>query len=1746
MVLGGADRAALQKVSAIAADKQMRDGYGIPYEQGQRLTQPNGQTGTTATSALALLGENNPAAMGQVVDASGDEGGDEGLWGWIHRGLKGAVRNTLVVAESGWQATEAFLKGLTDEMGQLAVGRAPRSDLSLGDVFRNTQAYEVYRQQRDESRVDMGSGWFAQGTVRENQSQRQKELLGTVTLPSGEEKIWNAGLGFARALSQSKLLPYNDQYWNVASGAYSAVGAIAFDPTNLLGIGIAQKGASTVGNLANLSSRTGAQVNKAIEIAREAEKSGDIVTALRYNQEALQALGIDDVPTWSLERVKSAIGGMDEQRIAVEAFLRDEAGFVSAGGARTLLVPEFAKFLTKDQSIRSLDYMAGIKDRATIWRLHKGKIGPTVAKAIAEADDVEGVIRAYAYALANPGDAMMYLGYLPQMGFVNLPEKGMMLRNTLAPYSRWFNYMPDSSILEVQDAPSYLTRVYDLYTNLPTGVKTRVNQAGRTRMKGMERYDIERRDELLNKAIDAFAAGDVTAIKNLNSQVAFDFENMFIRLGWTPDEAKSLTLWASDRDRLAQFSLTDLNNPINVDSAPLMVSQLLQSGAAVIDPTKLKQVLRGSGRVAQFRRLGGKYNELSGKQSNLLIEIDELERTLKLNNLTKEQRTRWSQELNEAKSKETRIRAQIDEISLSGDPIEKGFLNAAVLRGDDFMSKWWKPITLVRAAYILRIVPEEIARVTVGGVFGTGPGAFMDFILASIGDINDFGGQGRYASDVLGTQFSRQARDNSELAFRRADLRDEINTAQLAPNPDNSLIARLTDELAEVTAKLDASNLQSMQTFDRAMLSHRNSAALQTVTRDVQGASMTDRRLLANMSGNRALATKSVVEQRDNWVAGLADYYVQATQDGQISKVARVAAGRGINKNDKFVARGVFSSWDEHVAAGRIVDEREGLVYWLQSGSGSADLNQLIKSYAGEGRILDPNNFDDVAYVLDRQVEHLAIMVGGRRAESAFSPSTLSPDTPVPSLYKLIDGGEQDLLDAIATGKFAGTDLRRISKGGDNIEVNSEFVERLRLFGDSEFAPERVLYNRNQINGEDRFSLLRDRIVTPFFSKMYGIPSDKLARSPAFRRFYWMQMQQLARSATDEAAFRLVENAQRAGLPKKLLDDIISASKARTTVPGGGVELSVLDEVAKGAALGRVKDLLYDASRRGSALDQFRLITPFGDAWKEVWQFWGKEIVSQRGLPVKRLAKGVQGLREAGVMEQDAISGDWHVQVPLSDKIARLLPGIPGLVPGKVDDFTPGPFTMPAQSLNVLGTFSPGIGPVVNTAVNSWIPDDARWDKVRDWLFPVAEPAQPGTEAARNNLYQQLLFPSPWIRRVVAGTPDVGPLAVLRNFVNDIENDPAFQATRNHVVQSLASSRPSTETRGADNMKKLFDDADQIAKRMYFLRGVFAFMGPGTPMPKYIAETGQGNMSASLLTDEWRKLEQALLERGESPGVAAQMMVDVYGPDIWLYTASNSSSTIKGAEASNAWWDWYRAGGDDIVKKYPNVGAYFGDIGDFSIDAYGSLVARGIYKRKKGDALYQEAATDIAFLAYNQLKDQMPPEAQRSPEQRRLLASVREALQQYWGVSLSGSVRIEERDRQIREFVRLIDAADNNDPVANNVMQSESGEMLRQYMAQRQVFSEQTVELLGGTSPTSFRTKRSAAPFRDALRDLGERLSTQNTTFARMYQYVLAGELFDDEDMSTVESVQPARQMRTPQARPGESLPSGMIPGRRT
>jgi hypothetical protein len=79
-------------------------------------------------------------------------------------------------------------------------------------------------------------------------------------------------------------------------------------------------------------------------------------------------------------------------------------------------------------------------------------------------------------------------------------------------------------------------------------------------------------------------------------------------------------------------------------------------------------------------------------------------------------------------------------------------------------------------------------------------------------------------------------------------------------------------------------------------------------------------------------------------------------------------------------------------------------------------------------------------------------------------------------------------------------------------------------------------------------------------------------------------------------------------------------------------------------------------------------------------------------------------------------------------------------------------------------------------------------------------------------------------------------------------------------------------------------------------------------------------------------------------------------------------------------------------------------------------------------------------------------------------------------------------------------------------MNTNTGQFLATYMQQRELARIVAIADHNGTTPDSWTTMKATAYMRDVLRTLGAEMSGKDATFARIYQFVLDGEMGDDDD----------------------------------
>lgn len=771
---------------------------------------------------------------------------------------------------------------------------------------------------------------------------------------------------------------------------------------------------------------------------------------------------------------------------------------------------------------------------------------------------------------------------------------------------------------------------------------------------------------------------------------------------------------------------------------------------------------------------------------------------------------------------------------------------------------------------------------------------------------------------------------------------------------------------------------------------------------------------------------------------------------------------------------------------------------------------QYIKSQGHDGVIVRIGNDLD---------SPLAAMSGGDQIVKFAMPAK-------PSVSRL-ERYDESLVEVIATGRFNGQRLTQVE--GSNIIRNPRAMEYAAEFRQTANAPDNLIYRGKEVFGEAVGNKYQ-QFINFFFGTLYGVPSDVLARSPLYRRIYWNVMTDLVRSANPETAAQIVRNGQKAKLAPKLMDRLVENSRANLF----DASLDELDQLAKARALAEVKDLLFDATKRGAAADSLRFVVSFGDAWKEVMQTYGKLLINRRGKPALRVAQGIyagmktdvggpgdiyginpltgeptafRDNRRESVIYKDPVSGDAILTLPFSRDIISWATGLPrGQSPALVT---------PLTGYNLAGSIVPGFGPVIDVAINGLLPQSSRMRAVRDFFFPYGEPASPESVAGQEQGLEKYLVPSA-IQKMAAGFRNFpGVIGSLAQMVSQAESNVSYQNARNHVARALMASKlreykQDQRNNGVApdslndptlvrNQEAFREEATRITDRIWLLRGIAQFIGPASPFLQWYVDAGEGNVLAALVVDELNKSMTEYIEQGASPDLAVSDMIDKYGVELFMFATPNTESTIKGIDASDEWLNWY-LDNRQVVDEYKLVGAFFGPTGDFSNDARQSMLSQGLYTVKTLEQQFEDASFTLSYAAYNRERANLGPETRWSEQETDYLARFREALENQFGIDLETFAN--ERRLQIGQIDQMINDARRGSETALQYLSTPLGEKVQQYMAYRVAVAKEA-----DRRGTNWERGKNAADLREIMRDLGAELSEDDPQFARIYQFVFAGEM---------------------------------------
>lgn len=656
------------------------------------------------------------------------------------------------------------------------------------------------------------------------------------------------------------------------------------------------------------------------------------------------------------------------------------------------------------------------------------------------------------------------------------------------------------------------------------------------------------------------------------------------------------------------------------------------------------------------------------------------------------------------------------------------------------------------------------------------------------------------------------------------------------------------------------------------------------------------------------------------------------------------------------------------------------------------------------------------------------------------------------------------LVDAVRTGKLNGHPLA----SGDSKKA----IEELKaIVGDAEGAlvgPEKVKIQKwmtlgsDTLRNEDRTKA--NKALDWGYDMLLTKPSNYFNRSATYNQDYWGHVPDLV-SHTDEAGkAKALAAARQSNMPQSVIDTIANVK------PTGKVTWETIDKVAQKRALDTVKKIHYDLSERNQFFDVFKLIFPFGDAWKEILTRWSN-IAYENPKVFRRGQQAIQGARGSGFFHTNA-NGEEVFTYPGSEWLTDKLIGVPVPLTGRVN------------GLNMIGEGLPGVGPAVSIPAAYFIPDQPQWDDLASIFNPYGAPQGDLVTAVFDSLVPA------WAQKFRTAL-----------------GDPTRQRDWNNTVMDVARYLSSTgeyDLQGDNAVKeqaRLMQDAKEKAKWFDFIRGGAQAVSPSAPAPEWQIEDPKGKLIiAQKVMDEYRKKQDKL-----GYDEALDWFIDTYGEDNFLAIQPKSRVLVAGVPVTKPGMDWARSH-PELMKKFSHVYGFFApQEGDFDISVYQRQFSRGEREALTVEEMVAEANNRIGAHQYKLMSQQIDEantaagRASRNDIQRAALRQIRSVLADAY----PGFNTFPFDDKKVPVQVKELVAA-ASDPV---IARTDAGKGMKIYLEQRAA----VLKAAQGMGLAGFATAKQTAPLRAFLRTAATVIIAEHPDFAPVWEQVFAREMKEDE-----------------------------------
>ena len=649
---------------------------------------------------------------------------------------------------------------------------------------------------------------------------------------------------------------------------------------------------------------------------------------------------------------------------------------------------------------------------------------------------------------------------------------------------------------------------------------------------------------------------------------------------------------------------------------------------------------------------------------------------------------------------------------------------------------------------------------------------------------------------------------------------------------------------------------------------------------------------------------------------------------------------------------------------------------------------------------------------------------------------------------------------------------------------------------------------------------LYNKTIDSLFNSLMSVQTNKLSRSPAFRRLYWKRVSETIEFLGKDARDEMINIANTSLKEFTKFDPILNGylkkiNKSGFSSPKEAItDVQIYDKMIASDALTQTKKLLYDISERTVVGDSLRFAFPFLEAYLEIFKTWSDITNKSGGKNLVNLNKLVQSGSEPNPLADPTGQRGFFYTNPVNGEEVFAYPGT-GLVqkwmfPELQDTGVDASFPVYVSSVNLVADIMPGIGPIIRVPASYLRKNFPEEGAINQILFGDFAPPNSFIEGAAP-------FPA-WLKKFYQAYKAGG--------TSSPELNRLFNNTVIDTYKALiyAGAIDDSTPQGAEEGLEL---ATSYAQKIFVIRGASQLIGPtGAASPLWTVTDKSGSaLFVESLADTYRDYKAAA---DGDDYEATQRFVQEFGLDPTAMLTSKSRAIVaRPVTVFSA--DWARDN-KDLYDDFGSTAFYLTptDIdNEFSYDAYLNALEEGTLAPRTPGQWVLAKNRLLGSIAYeNFLRNTTVGGTtlmNTNTKTAQLLKWTKQSqlMQQYWGYGqdagfevdkpntdfllqeMGGQTYLPDRTSSFKDgwitsdYTPIDKLQDNNAAIA--------------YGKYRQAYDKIVAEAINrGYAPSSIRTNRELVKARQYLRNLATKLILEYPEFGPLYNSILENELREE------------------------------------